>query len=100
MDADGVTRLRGVIARLARQLNASSTSEGLTPSQAPVLGLVGFRGPLSLGELAVLEGLNPTLLSRDVGRLQQLAHIHRIPHPARLRTASDIPPPAAQVSGT
>ena len=38
MDADRVTRLRGVIGRLARQLNASSTGEGLTPSQASVLG--------------------------------------------------------------
>ena len=82
MDADGVTRLRGVIARLARQLNASSTSEGLTPSQASVLGLVVFRGPLSLGELADLEGLNPTMLSRVVGRLQELELIRRIPDPA------------------
>jgi DNA-binding MarR family transcriptional regulator len=88
MDADGVTRLRGVIARLARQLNASSTAEGLTPSQASVLGLVVFRGPLSLSELADLEGLNPTMLSRVVGRLQELELIRRIPDPADLRSAS------------
>jgi DNA-binding MarR family transcriptional regulator len=96
MDADGVTRLRGVIARLARQLNASSTSEGLTPSQASVLGLVVFRGPLSLGELADLEGLNPTMLSRVVGRLQELELIRRIPDPADLRSASVISTPAGQ----
>jgi DNA-binding MarR family transcriptional regulator len=88
MDADGVTRLRGVIGRLARQLNASSTAEGLTPSQASVLGLVVFRGPLSLSELADLEGLNPTMLSRVVGRLQELELIRRIPDPADLRSAS------------
>ena len=88
MDADGVTRLRGVIGRLARQLNASSTAEGLTPSQASVLGLVVFRGPLSLSELADLEGLNPTMLSRVVGRLQELDLIRRIPDPADLRSAS------------
>jgi DNA-binding MarR family transcriptional regulator len=88
MDADGVTRLRGVIARLARQLNASSTSEGLTPSQASVLALVVGRGPLSLGDLADLEGLNPTMLSRVVGRLQELELIRRIPDPADLRSAS------------
>jgi DNA-binding MarR family transcriptional regulator len=88
MDADGVTRLRGVIGRLARQLNASSTAEGLTPSQASVLGLVVFRGPLTLSELADLEGLNPTMLSRVVGRLQELELIRRIPDPADLRSAS------------
>jgi DNA-binding MarR family transcriptional regulator len=88
MDADGVTRLRGVIGRLARQLNASSTAEGLTPSQASVLGLVVFRGPLSLSELADLEGLHPTMLSRVVGRLQELELIRRIPDPADLRSAS------------
>src|SRR5260370_8357099 len=93
MDADGVTRLRGVIARLARQLNASSTSEGLTPSQASLLGLVVFRGPLSLGELADLEGLNPTMLSRVAGRLQDLARTPRIPNPTNLPTASPTPTP-------
>jgi DNA-binding MarR family transcriptional regulator len=96
MDADGVTRLRGVISRLARQLNASSTAEGLTPSQASVLGLVVFRGPLSLSELAGLEGLNPTMLSRVVGRLQELELIRRIPDPADLRSASVTATPAGQ----
>jgi DNA-binding MarR family transcriptional regulator len=96
MDADGITRLRGVIARLARQLNASSTAEGLTPSQASVLALVVYRGPLSLSELAELEGLNPTMLSRVVGRLQELELIRRIPDPADLRSASVMSTPEGQ----
>ena len=38
-----------------------------------MLGLVVFRGPLSLAELAEsLQGLNPTMLSRVVGRLLEL----------------------------
>jgi DNA-binding MarR family transcriptional regulator len=88
MDDDGVTRLRRVIARLARQLNSSATGEGLTPSQASVLALVVARGPVSLGELATLEGLNPTMLSRVVGKLQSMELIRRIPDPADLRSAS------------
>ncbi|HEX3488746.1 MAG TPA: MarR family transcriptional regulator [Streptosporangiaceae bacterium] len=96
MDADRVTRLRGVIGRLARQLNASSTGEGLTPSQASVLGLVVFRGPLSLAELAEMEGLNPTMLSRVVGRLLELELIQRIPDPADLRSASVVSTPAGK----
>jgi DNA-binding MarR family transcriptional regulator len=96
MDADRVIRLRGVILRLARQLNASSTGEGLTPSQASVLALVVFRGPLSLAELADLEGLNPTMLSRVVGRLLELELIRRIPDPTDLRSASVVSTPAGQ----
>jgi len=78
MDEDGVIRLRRVISKLARQLNASSTDAGLTPSQASVLGLIVVRGPLSLGELADLEGLNPTMLSRVVSKLQAMGLIDRI----------------------
>jgi DNA-binding MarR family transcriptional regulator len=88
MDEDGVTRLRGVIGRLARQLNASATGEGLTPSQASVLALIVSRGPLSLAELADLEGLNPTMLSRVVSKLQAMELIRRIPDPSDLRSAS------------
>jgi hypothetical protein len=50
MDVELVTRLRGVISRLARQLNETSTDEGLTPTQYSVLGLVRSRGPLGLAE--------------------------------------------------
>ena len=88
MDQDGVIRLRRVIGKLARQLNASSTGEGLTPSQASVLGLVVARGQVSLAELAELESLHPTMLSRVVGRLQEMELIRRIPDPADLRSAS------------
>jgi DNA-binding MarR family transcriptional regulator len=53
-----------------------------------VLGLIVHRGPLSLADLADLEGLNPTMLSRVVGRLLELELIRRIPDPADLRSAS------------
>ena len=36
MDVELVARLRGVISKLARQLNATSTTEGLTPTQYSV----------------------------------------------------------------
>jgi DNA-binding MarR family transcriptional regulator len=88
MDDDGAIRLRRVIGRLARQLNSSSTGAGLTPSQASVLGLVVARGPLGLAELSDLEGLNPTMMSRVIGRLQAMDLISRIPDPADLRSAS------------
>jgi len=88
MDDEGAIRLRRVVAKLARQLNASSTGEGLTPSQASVLGLIVARGPLGLTELGELEQINPTMLSRVIGRLVEMDLITRTPDPADLRSVS------------
>ena len=84
-DTETLSKLRGVISKLARELNATATGEGLTPTQASVLGLITFRGPLGLTELAQLEGLNPTMLSRVVGKLTELGLIQRDPNPQDLR---------------
>jgi DNA-binding MarR family transcriptional regulator len=93
MDEDGAIRLRRVITMLARQLNASSTGAGLTPSQASVLGLIVARGPLTLADLGDLEGLNPTMLSRVISRLAAMGLIVRIPDPADLRSVSVVSTP-------
>jgi DNA-binding MarR family transcriptional regulator len=85
MDAERVARLRAAIGRLARQLNVTSTVEGLTPSQSSVLGLVALRGPLGLAELTELEGLNPTMLSRVVRKLDETGLIRRLSDPTDLR---------------
>ena len=85
MDTESVARLRKVIGRAARQLNPTSTGEGLTPSQASVLGVVASQGPLGLAELTELEGLNPSVLSRIVGKLDDCGLIERRPDPADLR---------------
>jgi DNA-binding MarR family transcriptional regulator len=92
MDSDTVIRLRRVVLRLARQLNAASVGEGLTPTQASVLGVVNGRGPVSLADLAEIEGLNPTMLSRVVGKLDSFGLIRRLRDPDDFR--------AARVEGT
>jgi DNA-binding MarR family transcriptional regulator len=100
MDVELVTRLRGVISRLARQLNETSTDEGLTPTQYSVLGLIRSRGPLGLAELASLEGLNPTMLSRVVRALDEKDLIQRLPDPSDLRAARvEITPAGVTVHG-
>lgn len=85
MDAELVARLRGVIPRLARQLNDTSTGEDLTPTQYSVLALVRVRGPVGLAELTGLEGLNPTMLSRVVKVLDERGLVRRLPDPRDLR---------------
>jgi len=87
MDDETVIRLRRVILRLARQLNAASVGEGLTPTQASVLGIVTHRGPLGLTELTEIEGLNPTMLSRVVGKLDSFGLIKRLRDPEDFRAA-------------
>lgn len=85
LDVEAATRLRRAVSRIARQLNASATSEGLTPTQASVLGLIAARGPLGLARLAEMERLNPTMLSRVVGALTDAGLIVRKPDPSDLR---------------
>ena len=87
MDADSVIRLRRVVLGLARRLNAASAGEGLTPAQASVLAVVVYRGPLGLTELSEIEGLNPTMLSRVVGKLDSFGLIRRLRDPDDFRAA-------------
>lgn len=76
-DTDAATRLRRVISKLARSMNESASSEELTPTQASVLGVVVARGPIRISAVAELEGVNPTMLSRVMGLLEQKGLIER-----------------------
>jgi DNA-binding MarR family transcriptional regulator len=90
--------LRGVIPRLARQFNETSTGADLTPTQYSVLALVRVRGPLGLAELTELEGLNPTMLSRIVKVLDERGLIRRLPDPSDMRAARvEVTPEGAQL---
>jgi DNA-binding MarR family transcriptional regulator len=98
MDAELVVRLRGVIPRLARQFNETSTGADLTPTQYSVLALVRVRGPLGLAELTELEGLNPTMLSRIVKVLDERGLIRRLPDPSDMRAARvEVTPEGAEL---
>lgn len=74
-------RLRRAIGRLSRSLRATDAGTGLTPTQLSLLATVARRGELPLAELCRIESLNPTLLSRAVGRLEEAGLLRRRPHP-------------------
>ncbi|MCW0212944.1 MAG: MarR family transcriptional regulator [Pseudonocardia sp.] len=78
-DAEAAARLRRVIGRLARAMNPSAATEDLTPTQASVLGVVVAHGRVRVSVVAELEGLNPTMVSRVLGRLEDLGLLHRVP---------------------
>jgi DNA-binding MarR family transcriptional regulator len=86
-DADNVARLRIALARTSRLLDRSVASGGLTRTQMSVLGTVARRGPIGIGELAEIEGVNPTMLSRVVAKLDEIDLIRRRPDPADGRAA-------------
>lgn len=98
MDDDETTRLRRAVARLARALNAAATDEGLTPTQSSVLALIAAHGPLSVGGLIELEGLNPSMTSRVLGKLDGHGLIRRRPGTDDQRTVSaEVTPEGRQV---
>ena len=88
MDQDEIARLRAAVTRLSRRLNASATHEGLSPAQASILGVIVSRGPIGLTELAEIEGVHPTMLSRVVAKLSADRLIVRDQDPEDLRSAT------------
>jgi DNA-binding MarR family transcriptional regulator len=69
-EADVAERLRTVVGRLGRYLRLTHVDGELSPSQREVLATITRRGTLRLSELAADEGLNPTMLSRIVAKLE------------------------------
>ena len=78
---DTPARLRAVVGKLSRRLDAAGRGSGLTSSQLSVLGVVARSGPLRLSELADIEHVNPTMLSRIVGALVDDGLLRRTPDP-------------------
>jgi len=86
-DAEAAVRLRAAIGRLARKLRPTEAGAGLTPTQLSVLLAVLRSGPIGLSELAELEGLNPTMLSRVVSGLSEAGLVRRVVDEADRRAA-------------
>jgi DNA-binding MarR family transcriptional regulator len=78
-DLDTAARLRTAIGRLARHLRptAAAVAAGLTPTTSTVLLSTVRRGPVRLSELAEVEGINPTMLSRVVADLVDAGLLER-----------------------
>jgi DNA-binding MarR family transcriptional regulator len=70
-------RLRSVVGRMGRGLRQAHARSELSPSQYEVLASVSIRERVRLADLGALEGLNPTLLSRIVGRLEEAELVRR-----------------------
>jgi DNA-binding MarR family transcriptional regulator len=68
-DFDEAARLRAALLRLGRLLRNIDAGSGLTPAELAVLAAVNRHGPIRPSDLARHQALNPTMLSRLLGRL-------------------------------
>jgi DNA-binding MarR family transcriptional regulator len=73
---DLVTRTRLAVLRLSRRLRQQVTA-GITPSQQSALAAIEQKGPLTLGELAAYENVQPPSITRIVGNLEASSLVER-----------------------
>jgi DNA-binding MarR family transcriptional regulator len=87
IDAEDVARLRIALARITRVLDRQSRGHTITGTQASVLATAARLGPLRITELSEFEGINPTMMSRIVGKLEDAGLLHRRADPDDRRAA-------------
>ncbi|HET6690497.1 MAG TPA: MarR family transcriptional regulator [Miltoncostaeaceae bacterium] len=79
LDDGSVERLRVAVMRTARRLRAAAAEERLTPTQSGTLATLVREGPMRAGDLAAAEAVNPTMMSRILGHLEEAGLIERAP---------------------
>lgn len=79
--AELAARMRLAIARIHRQLR-QDTNDGLTLTQLSTLVRVEEHEPVRPGQLATLEGISPSTLTRLIATLEEMGLIGRITDPA------------------
>lgn len=77
--------LRRGTMRLGRRLRMERPEHAVPGAELSVLGLLYRRGPMSAGELAWAERVQPQSLTRTLGALQERGEIRRQPDPADRR---------------
>lgn len=86
-DFDEAARLRAALLRLGRLLRNIDAGSGLTPAELAVLAAVDRYGPVRPSDLARHQALNPTMLSRLLGRLLEDGTVARHEDPDDGRVA-------------
>ncbi len=88
---DVADRLRTAVGRLGRYLRLTHVDSDLTPSQREVLSAIARGGTLRLSALAADEGINPTMLSRIVAKLEAAGLARRTTDPTDARVVHVAP---------
>lgn len=80
-------RLRLAVVRLNRRLRAQRTDSSVTLTQLSALSCLKKCGPLTPGELAAKERVQPPSMTRVIAALEQHGLASRQPHPTDGRQA-------------
>jgi len=83
--AEDVAALRGAVLILARRLRHQQAGDELSPSEAAVMGRVGRSGPMTPGQLAKSEHVQPPSMTRIIERLEARGFLRRDPDPTDRR---------------
>lgn len=71
-------RLRSAVGRMSRRLRPTAAAGSLTTTEVDVLVAAEKQGPVRLSDLAGFAGLNPTMLSRLIPKLEEAGLIRRM----------------------
>jgi len=94
-DAALASRLRLSVLRLARRMRLERSDTSLSLTQLAALATLERRGPLTPGELATLERVQPPSMTRVVALLHDAGLVTRTPHPSDRRQVLLAVAPAA-----
>ena len=75
------SRLRLAVVRLNRRLRAQRTSTAVTLTQFSALSSLKKCGPMTPGELAAKEVVQPPSMTRVIAALEEIGYVSRRPHP-------------------
>lgn len=81
------SRLRLAVVRLNRRLRAQRTNSAVSLTQLAALSTLYKCGPLTPGELAAKEGVQPPSMTRVIAALEEHGFATRRPHPTDGRQA-------------
>ncbi|HEU4676399.1 MAG TPA: MarR family transcriptional regulator [Motilibacteraceae bacterium] len=77
--------LRISVMRLARRLRQQRGDHAMPLSQLATLGTLDRHGPMTPGELAGHEKVQPPSMTRTVAALEEAGYVERAPHPTDRR---------------
>ncbi len=81
------SRLRLAVVRLTRRLRAQRVNSAISLTQVSALSTLHKCGPLTPGELAAKEGVQPPSMTRVIAALEEFGFATRRPHPTDGRQA-------------
>jgi DNA-binding MarR family transcriptional regulator len=69
------------VVRLNRRMRAQRVNSAVTVSQLAAMSTLDYHGPMTPGELAAHEKVQPPSMTRVLAGLEEIGLVHRHPHP-------------------